>query len=344
MFAATLQSPYEAAYTEVPDPRLESPGDAIVEVRACCICGSDLWPYRGVHSAAPGQRLGHEFVGTVLAVGAEVSTLAPGDFVIAPFSWSDGTCPTCTDGLPIGCDNRGFWGQEGSDGGQGQYVRVPFADGTLVALAEEPDPAQVPALLALSDVMSTGQYAAVCAAVQPGSTVVVVGDGAVGLCGVLAARRMGAERIIALSRHEQRSQIARRFGATDILAQRGREAVEAVKELTAGRGAPHVLECVGTQESLETAVGAVRKGGHVGFVGVPHLDGPGVVPLLFGRNAFLGGGGAPARRFIPELLPDVLAGALDPSPVFDVRLPLSEVSHGYQMMDQRTAVKVLLTP
>ncbi|HEX6886788.1 MAG TPA: zinc-dependent alcohol dehydrogenase family protein [Candidatus Nanopelagicales bacterium] len=344
MRAATLAQPRHVVVADVPDPVLVEPTDALVEVVATCICGSDLWPYRGVHGTQPGQRLGHEFVGTVLAVGADVRTLRPGQFVIAPFSWSDGTCPACRDGVTIGCDNGGFWGQPGSDGGQGQLVRVPLADGTLVGLDEQPGPALVPALLTLTDVMATGHHAAVCAGVQPGSTAVVVGDGAVGLCGVLAARRLGAERIIALSRHAPRQAVARAFGATDIVAERGRDAVRAVRELTEGRGAPHVLECVGTQESLETAIHAARKGGSVGFVGVPHVTDPKPIADLFGRAVGLRGSGAWVRTYLPALLDDVLAGRLDPSPVFDLELSLEQAAEGYAAMDDRRAIKVLLRP
>jgi threonine dehydrogenase-like Zn-dependent dehydrogenase len=344
MRAATLAAPRHVVVTDVPDPVLLDATDVIVEVVATCICGSDLWPYRGVHASEPGQRLGHEFVGTVLEVGAEVRTLRPGQFVITPFSWSDGTCPACLDGVTIGCDNGGFWGQPGSDGGQGQRVRVPFADGTLVGLDEAPDAAMVPALLTLTDVMATGHHAAVCADVQPGSTVVVVGDGAVGLCAVLAARRLGAERIIALSRHAPRQAVARAFGATDVVPQRGRDAVRAVRELTDGRGAPHVLECVGSQESLETAIHATRKGGSVGFVGVPHVTDPKPIGDLFGRAVGLRGSGAWVRHHLPDLLADVLAGRLDPSPVFDLALPLEQAAEGYAAMDERRAIKVLLRP
>ncbi len=344
MRAATLASPRAVVVDDVADPVLVEPGDALVQVVATCICGSDLWPYRGIHESAHGARLGHEFVGTVVEVGTDVRTVRPGQFVIAPFSWSDGTCPACLDGVTIGCDNGGFWGQPGSDGGQGQFVRVPYADGTLVGLPDQPDPELVPALLALTDVMSTGHHAAVCAGVQPGSTVAVVGDGAVGLCAVLAARRLGAARVIALSRNPARQAVARAFGATDVVADRGRDAVRAVRELTDGRGAPHVLECVGSQEALETAIHATRKGGWVGFVGVPHVESPKPISDLFGRAVGLRGSGAWVRHYLPELLPDVLAGTLDPSPVFDLTLPLEDAAQGYAAMDERRAIKVLLNP
>ncbi len=344
MRAATLTSPREVLVTDVPDPVLVEPTDVIVQVLATCICGSDLWPYRGVHPAAPGARLGHEFVGTVVAAGSDVHTLREGQFVIAPFSWSDGSCPACRDGATALCDNGGFWGQPGSDGGQGQFVRVPFADATLVGLDGQPDAALVPALLTLSDVMATGHHAARCAGVTEGSTVVVVGDGAVGLCAVRAARRLGAERIIAMSRYPERQAIARAFGATDIVEARGREGVAAVRELTGGRGAEHVLECVGTQEALTTAIHSARKAGSVGFVGVPHLTDPKPLADLFGRGVTLRGGGAWVRTYLPELVADVLAGELDPSPVFTLTLPLEQAADGYAAMDGRTAVKVMLQP
>lgn len=328
----------------MPDAAATAAGDAVVQVVASCICGSDLWPYRGVHHSRPDQRLGHEFVGVVSEVGPAVAAVRVGDFVIAPFSWCDGTCPACLEGLPIACDDGGFWGQEGADGGQGEAVRVPYADATLVVLPEAPPVELIPALLSLSDVMCTGHYAAVCAGVAPGSTAVVVGDGAVGLCAVLGARRLGAERIIVLGRHPKRIALAREFGATDVVAERGREAVSAVRALTDGRGAPSVLECVGTQLSLEAAAGSVRKGGRVGYVGVPHVTDGGLVSTLFRRNATLAGGGAPARRYIPELLADVLAGRLDPGPVFDLELPLADIAAGYGAMDARSALKVLIKP
>jgi hypothetical protein len=344
MRAATLVSPGSVVVDDVPDPVIVEPTDAIVRVIAACVCGSDLWGYRGTHATTPGQRLGHEFVGTVVEAGPAVRTVRVGQFVIAPFSWSDGTCPACLEGVTIGCDNVGFWAQPGSDGGQGEYVRVPFADGTLVGLDGIPDPSAIPALLTLSDVMPTGHHAAVCANVAEGSTVVVVGDGAVGLCAVLAARRLGAQRIIALSRHPERQAIARAFGATDVVAERGREAVAAVRALTDGRGAPHVLECVGSQQSLDTAVHSARRGGWVGFVGVPHVDDGKIIGDLFGRAVGLRGSGAWVRTYLPELLAEVQAGTLDPSPVFDLELPLEKAAEAYAAMDTRRAIKVLLRP
>ncbi|HEX6500646.1 MAG TPA: zinc-dependent alcohol dehydrogenase family protein [Micromonosporaceae bacterium] len=342
MRATKIYGPGDVRLEEVPDPVVREPGDAVVRVVAACICGSDLWAYRGVAKREPGQRIGHEFVGVVEEVGSEVRTVRPGDFVIAPFVWSDGTCDYCREGLQTSCVNGGFWGSGGSDGGQGEAVRVPYADGTLVAVPGEVDPAQVPALLALSDVMGTGHHAARAAGVRPGATVAVVGDGAVGLCGVLAAHRLGAGRIIALGRNPARVAVARRFGATDVVGERGDEAVAAVRELTGGEGAHAVLECVGTQQSMATAIGLARDGGRVGYVGVPHEVVDIDIRQMFNRNVALGGGVAPARAYLPELLADVLAGRLDPGPVFDVRLPLSEVGRGYAAMDDRSALKVML--
>ena len=343
MRATVIQGPNDIRVEEVPDPVVREPGDAVVRTLLACICGSDLWAYRGVAARQPGQRIGHEFLGVVEAVGPEVRGFKPGDLVVAPFVWSDGVCEFCREGLQTSCPHGGFWGSVGSDGGQGEAVRVPFADGTLVQPPKDAaaDPRLLTALLALSDVMSTGHHAALAAGVRPGSTVAVVGDGAVGLCGVLAARRLGAERIIALGRHPDRTAIARTFGATDIVAVRGEEAVAAVRELTGGVGAHAVLEAVGTEESMRTAVSVARDGGAVGYVGVPHGGSAGVdVQQMFNRNVALRGGVAPARAYIPELLADVLSGAIDPSPVFDATVDLDGVPGGYKAMDERTALKV----
>jgi threonine dehydrogenase-like Zn-dependent dehydrogenase len=344
MRATTIHGPGDVRLDTVPDPRIQQPTDAIVRVAAACVCGSDLWAYRGVAKRQAGQRIGHEFVGVVAEVGADVTRLAVGDYVIAPFVWADGTCPYCADGLYTSCPAGGFWGEPGSDGGQGEAVRVPYADATLVRVAEAPAASDVPKLLALSDVMATGHHAALAAGVRPGATVAVVGDGAVGLCGVLAARRLGADRIIALGRNPARIALAARFGATEIVSVRGDEAIEAVRELTGGLGAPSVLECVGTQESLTTALSITRDGGRVGFVGVPHEVVDVGIADMFDRNVGLAGGVAPARRYLDELLRDVLAGKLDPAPVFDVTMPLADVADAYAAMDDRSALKVLLTP
>lgn len=345
MRATVIHAPHDVRVEEVPDPRIQRPGDAVVRVVRACVCGSDLWAHRGESAREPGQRIGHEFLGVVEETGAEVSGLRAGDLVVAPFMWSDGVCDYCAEGLTTSCVDGGFWGSVGSDGGQGEAVRVPYADTTLVKLpaAALSDDRLLTALLALSDVMGTGHHAAVGAGVRPGATVAVVGDGAVGLCGVLAAKRLGAERIIALGRHQARTDIARAFGATDVVAARGEEAVAAVRELTGGQGAHAVIEAVGTEQSMRTAVGVTRDGGAIGFVGVPHGSGTGLdLGRMFDRNLALRGGVAPVRAYLPELLPDVLDGSIDPSPVFDLSVDLDGVPGGYAAMDDRTALKVLV--
>jgi threonine dehydrogenase-like Zn-dependent dehydrogenase len=348
MKATMLNAPREVRLEDVPDPVVVQPTDALVRVTAACVCGSDLWPYRGINEITKPTRIGHEFVGIVEEVGSEVRSLRPGDFVIAPFMYSDNSCPHCQFGIQSRCEHGGFWGGHDRhgvmvDGGQGEYVRVPLADGTLVSTREVPDDAMVPSLLTLSDVMGTGWHAAVAAGVREGDTVVVVGDGAVGLCGVLAAQRMGAERVIAMSRHEPRQRIAREFGATEIVELRGDDAVAAVHELTAGVGADAVLECVGTNESMQTAIAAARPGATVGYVGVPHgIEYP--VRDMFARNVGIAGGIAPARQYLPQLRDDVLDGSITPGIVFDLELPLTEVAEAYAAMDERRAIKSLLRP
>jgi threonine dehydrogenase-like Zn-dependent dehydrogenase len=348
MLATILNAPGDIRVEEVPDPTIVKPTDALVRVTAACVCGSDLWPYRGVNTVPEPTRIGHEFVGIVEEVGGEVRGVRPGDFVIAPFMYSDNTCPHCRAGIQSRCDRGGFWGgadRDGImvDGGQGEYVRVPLADGTLVASRETPDDALIPSLLSLSDVMGTGWHAAVAAQVLEGDTVVVVGDGAVGLCGVLAAAEMGADRIVAMSRHEPRQRIARKFGATHVLAERGDAAVAAVQELTKGVGADAVLECVGTHESMSTAIAVARPGATVGYVGVPHgIEYP--VRDMFARNVGIAGGIAPARQYLPQLRDGVLAGTIKPGVVFDHEVPLAEVAEGYAAMDERRAIKSLVRP
>ncbi|MFD7919459.1 zinc-dependent alcohol dehydrogenase family protein [Streptomyces sp. NPDC059740] len=345
MRATTIHAPHDIRVEEVPDAVVRLPQDAVVRVLRACICGSDLWAYRGESAREPGQRIGHEFLGVVEETGSEVSSVSRGDLVVAPFVWSDGTCEYCREGLTTSCEHGGFWGAPGSDGGQGEAVRVPYADGTLVRLPAEAaqDDRLLTGLLALSDVLGTGHHAAVGAGVRPGTTVAVVGDGAVGLCGVLAARRLGAEQIIALGRHTARTDIARSFGATDVVAERGQAAVAAVRELTGGHGAHAVIEAVGTEQSMRTAVGITRDGGAIGYVGVPHGSGTGLdLGEMFNRNIALRGGVAPVRTYIPELLPDVLDGTVDPSPVFDLTVPLEDVPAGYAAMDDRSALKVLI--
>jgi threonine dehydrogenase-like Zn-dependent dehydrogenase len=349
MRATVIHGPRDIRVEQVPDPVLRQPTDAIVRVVAACVCGSDLWPYRGVRAIKAPKPIGHEFVGVIEEVGAQVRTLSVGDFVIAPFSISDGTCAHCRNGVHTSCERVEWWGSPDRDGhvvdgGQGEYVRAPFADGTLVATPEVPDPAMIPALLALSDVMGTGHHAALAGRVGPGRTVAVVGDGAVGLCAVLAARRLGAERVVAFSRHPDRQAVARRFGATDVVSERGDEGAAIVRDLLGGIGPDAVLECVGTKESMAQALDTVRPGGSVGYVGVP-AGGPELpIGQMFGRNIAVAGGVAPVRAYLPELLADVLAGTLDPSPVFDLELPLEKVAEAYAAMDERRAIKTLLRP
>jgi threonine dehydrogenase-like Zn-dependent dehydrogenase len=349
MHAAVIHAPKDVRFESVPDPVLSTGGDAIVRVVAACVCGSDLWPYRGVTETTEPRRIGHEFVGVVEEIGSDVTSIAVGDFVIAPFYDCDFTCVNCRNGFSTSCLHGGWWGADDrsgafADGGQGERVRVPHADGSLVATPGQPDAALVPHLLTLADVMGTGHHAAVSAGVGPGSTVVVVGDGAVGLCAVLASKRLGAERIVAMSRHADRQALARRFGATDIVAERGDEGVERIREMFDGIGADHVLECVGTKESMDQALRSARPGGQVGFVGVPN-GGP-ELPMrqMFSTNVGVRGGVAPVRNYIDELLPEVLSGAIEPGLVFDLELPLSEVGEAYAAMDERRAIKVLLRP
>ncbi len=340
MRAAIFNEPRSISVDDRPDAGIKQSTDAVVRVVLACVCGSDLWYYRGETPFAPGP-IGHEFIGVVEEVGSEVRAVAAGDLVIAPFAYSDGTCPHCLHGIQTACENGGFFPMNG-DGGQGEAVRVPHADGTLVTVpgAGHSDE-MLASLLTLSDVMATGHHAAVCAAVKPGDVVAVVGDGAVGLSGVLAAIRLGAERVIALSRNPERQALAREFGATDIVPERGKEAVEKLRELTGGVGADAVLECVGTGESMRTAVSIVRPGSMVGYVGVPHgVELP--VDKLFYRNKGVRGGPAPARAYIPELLDDVLAERFNPGRVFNYATDLDGVAEAYTAMDERRAIKSLL--
>jgi threonine dehydrogenase-like Zn-dependent dehydrogenase len=344
MRATVFHGPGDVRVEDVPDPAIRTSTDAVVRVMYACICGSDLWFYRGINDSwEPGWRTGHEFMGVVEAVGSDVRTVKPGDVVLAPFSFSDDTCEFCRKGVHTSCTNGGYWGGDENDGGQGEAVRVPLADGTLVVVPESVsgDAGLLRAAVPLTDVMSTGHHAAVAAQVKQGSTVAVVGDGAVGLCAVLAAKRLGAERIFALGHHADRLEIARAFGATDLVTARGDEAVAAVVDATGG-GAECVLECVGAQSSMDLAIHAARPGGIVGYVGVPAQVEKVDVRSLFSNNVSLRGGVAPARAYIPELLADVAAGTLDPSPVLDVTLPLESVPDGYAAMDSRSAVKVLV--
>jgi threonine dehydrogenase-like Zn-dependent dehydrogenase len=330
----------------VPDARLVEPTDALVTITRACICGSDLWPYKSMEPRETGRRMGHEFIGVVDAVGAEVRTVKPGDVVVAPFAYSDGTCVFCREGLQTACIHGGFFGngEEGLDGAQGEAARVPWADGTLVGLPVGADDALMPSLLTLSDVLGTGHHAAVAARVSPGKTVAVVGDGAVGLCGVIAAKRLGAEQIILLGRHPDRIALGKGFGATDIVAERGDEAVERVHELTGGFGAHAVLECVGHGEAMLTALSIARPGGAVGRVGVPQEESiPASLPTFY-KNLAVSGGPAPVRAYMEELLPDILEGRIEPGRVFDRVVRLDEVPDGYRAMNDRKALKVLIEP
>jgi threonine dehydrogenase-like Zn-dependent dehydrogenase len=337
MQATVLYGARDVRVEDRPEPAIIEPTDAIIRLPVTCICGSDLWPYRGIQAFAEPAPMGHEYCGIVEEVGRGVTSLRPGQFVIGSFFASDNTCPHCRHGYQTSCQRK-----TPDSGAQAPRLRVPLADGTLVSTHDMPDAGHIPSMLALSDVMGTGWFAADAANVEPGATVVVVGDGAVGLLGVLSAKQMGAERIIAMSRHAARQKLAREFGATDIVTERGDEGVERIKQLTKGVGADSVLECVGTQESMMQAIKATRAGGYVGYVGVPHgvsLDGR----ELFFSHVHLHGGPAPVRRYLPELIDLVLKGTIDPGKVFDLVLPLDQVAEGYRAMDERRAIKTLLT-
>ncbi|HZJ07725.1 MAG TPA: zinc-dependent alcohol dehydrogenase family protein [Nocardioidaceae bacterium] len=338
MRVTTIHGPRDIRLEERPAPTIDAPTEAVVKVVAGCICGSDLWPYRGENEITPGDPIGHEMVGVVEEVGSEVSSFGPGDFVIAPFCHCDNTCVHCRAGMQSACENVAM-----TAGGQGEYAKVHQAQGSLVKTQETPDPDMIPSLLSLSDVMATGWHAAVSAGVRPGCTAVVVGDGAVGLCGVLAAAQMGADRVVSMSRHEPRQKIAMAFGATEFVAERDEEGVQRILDLTDGVGADAVLECVGTDQSMRTAFKIARPGSTVGFVGVPH-DVKLPVGRMFGNNVGLAGGLAPVRKYLPDLLERVLSGAINPGLVFDMSLPLDEVAEGYRAMDERRAIKVLLEP
>jgi threonine dehydrogenase-like Zn-dependent dehydrogenase len=342
MRATVMHGAGDVRIETVPDAHLIEPTDALVSVTRAAVCGSDLWPYKTMDRDETGRRMGHEFVGVVEDVGADVRTVKAGDLVVAPFLYSDGICVFCREGLHTSCLHGGRYGFDRVDGGQGEAVRVPHADGTLVVLPVSPDDALMPSLLTLTDVMATGHHAAVSANAGPGKRVAVVGDGAVGLCGVIAARRLGAEQIIILGRHPDRIALAREFGATDVVSERGDEAAERVRELTGGFGAHSVLECVGLELSLRTALDIARPGGAVGRVGAPQDDSiPDAGPTFF-RNVTVGGGVAPARAYIEELLPDVLEGRIEPGRVFDRVATLDEVPDGYRAMNEREAIKVMV--
>jgi len=338
MRGTVLYAPRDVRSEESDDPKIVEPTDAIIRPSATCVCGSDLWDYRGINPVAEPTPMGHEYCGIVEEVGGEVRNIKPGQFVIGSFFASDNTCPHCSAGFQSSCQHR-----ESVRGAQAELLRVPLADGTLVTTLDRPSAELLPSLLSLSDVMGTGWFAAVCANVQPGMTVAVVGDGAVGLLGVLSAARMGAERIIAMSRHEPRQQLARTFGATDIVTERGEEAVARTKDMTHGVGADATLECVGTSEAMTQALRSTRPGGFVGYVGVPH--GVNIAgEELFYSHVGLRGGPAPVRRFLPGLIDQVCNGDIDPGKVFDLTLPLDRVAEGYRAMDERRAIKALLCP
>jgi threonine dehydrogenase-like Zn-dependent dehydrogenase len=341
MRATVMYGAGDVRVENVPDARLIEPTDALLVVTHAAICGSDLWPYKSMPPNEAGRRMGHEFIGRIEAVGAEVRKIRIGDLVAAPFAWSDGTCVFCREGLHTSCLHGGFWGGTKLDGGQGEAVRVPQADGTLVPLPVGKDHALMPSLLTLTDVMATGHHAALAAKVGPGKSVAVVGGGAVGLCGVIAAKRLGAEQIILLDRHPDRITLAKEFGATDIVSERGEEAIARVHELTKGLGVHSVLECVGYAESTHTALSIARPGGAVGRVGVPQDE---VMPAIntFFSNITIAGGPAPARAYIEELLPDVLEGRIEPGRVFDWVGNLDRVPEGYRAMNDRSAIKALI--
>jgi threonine dehydrogenase-like Zn-dependent dehydrogenase len=345
MRATVLYSAGDVRIESIPDARLIEPTDAVVAVSRACICGSDLWPYRGLEEILDtGRRMGHEAIGVVEAAGSEVRTMKAGDLVVMPFAYSDGSCTFCHEGLQTSCVQGGFFGIAGMDGAQAEALRVPLADGTLFVLPVGRDDALMPSLLTLSDVMGTGHHAAVTAKVRRGNTVAIVGDGAVGLCGVIAAKRMGAEQIIMLGRHDDRIALAKEFGATDIVSERGDEAVERVRKLTNGFGAHSVLECVGLEESIRTAIGITRPGGAVGRVGVPQGEMmPASLPAFY-NNVIVGGGPAPVRAYIDELLPDILEGRIEPGKVFDRTVDLDGVPDGYRAMEQRESIKVIVEP
>ncbi len=336
MLATMLYGPGDIRFEDVPEPRIEKPTDAIIRLAASCVCGSDLWPFRGLQPVSAPQAMGHEYCGVVLEVGSAVTSVKPGQFVVGSFCISDNTCPHCRYGFQSSCENIEFM-----RGAQAPRARVPLADGTLVATPGMPSEDLIPDLLAASDVLGTGWYAADAARVQPGSTVAVVGDGAVGLMAVLAAKQLGAARIIVMSRHKTRQDLALDFGATDIVTERGEDGIAKIKELTRNVGADAVLECVGTDQSMRQAIYAARPGGMIGYVGVPHgvtFDG---AQLFFAQRGLMGGP-APVRRFLPDLMDRVMSRKINPGKVFDLEIPLADVAEGYRAMDERRAIKTLL--
>lgn len=343
MRATIMHKAHDVTVENIPDAAIKQPTDAVLRVTRACICGSDLWPYNDLPATPDGQPMGHEAIGIVEEIGSDVQHIRKGQLVIMPFGYSDGTCPICHEGINTGCPNGGFFGSWETGGAQAEALRIPHADGTLYPIDVDPDDALMAALLTLSDVMGTGHHAAVTSRVRPGAIAAVIGDGAVGLCGVIAAKRLGAERIVIMGRHEARLALARDFGATDVVSERGEEAVARVRELTGGYGVHSVLECVGSAQAMDTALGVVRTGGAIGRVGVPHyapIDGNGT----FYRNVTIAGGPAPTRAYIEELLPEVMEGRIDPGRVFDRTVGLDGVPHGYRAMNEREALKVLVRP
>lgn len=344
MRATIMYGAGDVRIENVPDSQIKESTDAIVRVTRACICGSDLWPYHLRRPEDGAQRMGHEAIGVVEEVGSDVQSLKKGDFVIMPFAFSDGTCVFCQEHLHTACLHGGFFGNGGMEGAQAEALRIPQADGTLFVLPVSGDDALIPSLLTLSDVMGTGHHAARVARVAPGKAAAVIGDGAVGLCGVIAAKRLGAERIILMGRHPHRIVLGRAFGATDIVSERGQEAIARVRDLTGGLGVHAVLECVGTDQAMETAVGIARAGGAIGRVGVPHYETVPAAQPLFYKNIILSGGPAPVRAYIEELLPDVLEGRIEPGRVFDRTVDLEGVPEGYRAMDNRESIKVMVQP
>ena len=343
MRATIMPGVHDVRIDNVPDAAIQEPTDAVIRITRACICGSDLWPYNGGPNVE-GQRMGHEAIGVVEDVGGDVRTIRRGQVVIMPFANSDGTCLFCEEGLQTACVHRDFFGNGTLDGAQAEAMRIPMADGTLYAIDVAEDDVLMPSLLTLSDVMGTGHHAAVTARVRPGGTVAVVGDGAVGVCGVLAAKRLGAEQIVIMGRHPDRIALAKEFGATDVVSERGEEGIARVRDLTGGYGVQSVLECVGTEQAMDTSMGIVRPGGAVGRVGVPHYAAITGAQQMFYDNVIVAGGPAPTRAYIDELLPEVLDGVIEPGRVFDRTVDLDGVPDGYRAMNDREALKVLIRP